>query len=753
MRTEVRNFAPMKIVSLNKALVAVAATTALQATAQATTDSVTLAGVTVTAIKQSADLRSQASASTVLTRSDVERNELTGTRTASGLIPNLYIPDYGSRMTSTIYVRGIGARIDQPAVGLNIDNVPVLCKENYDFDLLDISRIEVLRGPQSTLYGRNTMGGVINVYTLSPMNYQGTRLLGEYSSGNSYRAGASHYARLSDRVWLSAGAYFTSTDGFFTNNHNGRKCDWEHQGYGRVKLEWRPTDRVTVANSLSLTMSRQGGYPYEYMATSEISYNDTCFYRRNALLDGLTVMVDMDRWTLSSISSVQTISDNMTIDNDFTPLPYFTLTQKRHEWSVTEDLVARSHKGSHYQWLTGLFGFYRHTTMDAPVTFQDTGISQLIESHRNQANPDYPITWDSRQFVLNSHFTMPWWGLALYHQSSLDLDRFTLTAGVRADYERVELSYKSNANTGYNIIDKASGTVYRHVPIDIADLGNLHKSFVQVLPKLTATYHIAGKSSPHTIYASVSKGYKAGGYNTQMFSDVLQQQLMGVMGIGASYSVDQVVGYKPEKAWNYEVGGHFECWNHRAESDLSLFYIDCTDRQLTIFPDGNSTGRLMTNAGKTRNWGVEAAFSLTPTATSGIKLSYGFTSAKFVNYSDGKADYSGKHIPYCPSHTLYAEGYYTIGVNGGKWLNGITLDASVQGTGRIYWNESNAASQPFYALLASSITLRGSHYSLQLWGRNLTGTAYRTFYFVSISHEFLQRGKPRQIGATLRIDI
>ena len=175
-------------------IAAAVACLATQAGATRAADSVTLAGVTVTAIKQSADLRTQATASTVISRYDVERGDITGARAASGLVPNLYIPDYGSRMTSTIYVRGIGARIDQPAVGLNVDNVPVLCKENYDFDLLDISRIEVMRGPQSTLYGRNTMGGVINVYTLSPMSYQGTRLMGEYSSGNSYRAGASHYA-------------------------------------------------------------------------------------------------------------------------------------------------------------------------------------------------------------------------------------------------------------------------------------------------------------------------------------------------------------------------------------------------------------------------------------------------------------------------------------------------------------------------------------------------------------------------------
>ncbi len=76
----------------------------------------------------------------------------------------------------------------------------------------------------------------------------------------------------------------------------------------------------------------------------------------------------------------------------------------------------------------------------------------------------------------------------------------------------------------------------------------------------------------------------------------------------------------------------------------------------------------------------------------------------------------------------------------------------MKGAGEIYWNEANSQRQPFYALLGSSITLAGKHYTLQLWGQNLTGTRYNTFYFVSISHEFLQRGRGRMLGATLRMD-
>lgn len=115
------------------------------------------------------------------------------------------------------------------------------------------------------------------------------------------------------------------------------------------------------------------------------------------------------------------------------------------------------------------------------------------------------------------------------------------------------------------MIEAASGTVYHNENINIDDCGNLSKHFTELLPKFAITYHLptAGESS---IYASVSKGYKAGGFNTQMFSDVLQQRLMGIMGIGAAYDINDIVGYRPEKAWNYEIGGHFESANRRIKA-------------------------------------------------------------------------------------------------------------------------------------------------------------------------------------------
>ena len=90
----------------------------------------------------------------------------------SGLIPNFFIPTYGSKVSTPVYIRGIGARLGSQTVSMYVDNVPSFNPSAFDFEFQDIQRVEVLRGAQGTLYGRNAIGGIVNVYTLSPLTYQ-----------------------------------------------------------------------------------------------------------------------------------------------------------------------------------------------------------------------------------------------------------------------------------------------------------------------------------------------------------------------------------------------------------------------------------------------------------------------------------------------------------------------------------------------------------------------------------------------------
>ena len=704
--------------------------------------------IAVVGEKQSA--ATDLSAVTVLAGKSIERLNVITMKDMSEIAPNFYIPSYGSRMTSSIYVRGLGARIDQPVVGLQVDGVTFLNKDNYDFDLFDIDRIEVFRGAQSILNGRNTMCGQVNITTLSPWRYQGWRFMLEYGRANTVKAGVGYYGKITSTLATSATAYFTHTDGYFRNEYNNGRLDKENMGTLRWKLSWHPSERLSLTNIASASITRQGGYPYEKLSTGQIAYNDTCFYRRNSFADGLTVGWSSKRVVITSVTSVQYIDDNMTLDQDFSPEPYFTMSQIRKEWAVTEDLYAKGHRGN-FHWLGGVFGFYKRSNMSAPVTFKDKGISDLIEKYPNQINPSYPISWDERQFVLGSDFIPSNKGVALYQQSSYKYNNWDFEFGLRWDLEWDDLKYHSHCNTSYtvwHVLPDGTKEVYNHQPVNIDDKDKLSKSFNELLPKFTVGYTFP---SDVRLYGNVAKGYKAGGFNTQMFSDVLQQRIMSMLGLSMPYEVDEIIGYKPEKSWNFELGVKAPLLSGKLRIEAELFYIRCTDQQLTAFPDGLTTGRIMTNAGRTRSLGGELTIMWRATDDLTLRGSYGYTNATFREYNNGKADFRGKRLPYAPSNTLFLAADYTLPCT---FLGARpSFNINARGIGDIYWDEANEVRQPFYMLLGASAGLESDHWSLKLSAENITSTKFDTFYFVSMGNAFVQKGRPWNIFMTWRVNI
>lgn len=708
--------------------------------------------INVTVIKQGLNLKRESVASTIITRDDIERRDITTIMDVAQIAPNLYIPDYGSRMTSSIYVRGLGARIDNPVIGLNVDNVPYLNKNAFDFDVMDIERMEILRGPQSTLYGRNTMGGVINVYTISPMNYQGIRLSTQYGSGNTYKLQGSLYQKHNEKFGTAIGLYYNSSDGFFTNIATGELCDWEKSYGARLKLHYNASKNFTIENTTAATKTDQGGYAYHLIDQQDVNYNDPSFYKRLTLSNGTTLNYKHKDFTLSSITAYQYLDDNMTIDNDFTPESYFTLTQAIVEHSVSQDLVLRTRDYGNYNALFGLFGFYKHQNMDAPVTFKDYGIEALILDNANPYFAPNRYVWDSDSFILSSDFINNITGAALYHESTYEKKRWKATAGIRLDYEYTTLKYHNYTSTSCSYLN-ANDEVLMNKPIevDMDDMSEL--TFFEILPRFTFLYRL-GQNNRSTLFASISKGYKAGGFNTQMFSDILQQKVMKEFGVSTStsnYDTDDIITYKPEYSWNYEIGSHIESRNQKFSSDISLFYIDCRNQQLTVFPEGQTTGRMMTNAGRSRSIGVEATINYAVTSELSFNGSYGFTDARFIDYVSGTDDYAGNFVPYAPRHTLFAEAIYTIPTTT-SLFNSITIEVNTKGAGAIYWNEDNSQKQDLYATLNSQISLNHPRYTFTLWGRNLTNASYNQFYFMSMGNEFVQSALPLTFGATLNLN-
>jgi len=672
-------------------------------------------------------------------------------------IPNLYMPDYGSRMTSAIYVRGLGARMDQPVMGLLVDGIPILNKNNFDTKYVDLVGITVARGSQSTLFGRNTIGGLISVRTLSPRSFQGLKAQVNVANGETLGAALSLYRKLNPTTFLSVGGYGERSNGLYTNTYNGSSCDVYQEAGGRFRLEKSLKEGLDWVENLTIGWVDQQGYPYRQWingTVNPIQYNDPSGYKRFSLNQGFTVKKHVADRIWSSVSSYQYTKDAMTLDQDFTVDSIFTIQQCQNEHVVSEDFTLQTGDDrSLWRTINGLNLFFRHLTTNAPVTFKRQGIEELILANANEglqtAFPGESLLISDETLLLSSSFSQPTLGFALYHQSALTLGNWSFHAGLRLDLEGARFTYSSATELHYRFTMTMPD--YKRLASSLDGIASVE--FVELLPSLAATWHPA--SSVH-LSASLTKGFKAGGFNTQLFSDILKNtlmnDLMGDLGVYLStnttnYDVSQVVTYKPEYSWNYELKAEVSPFKGM-HAVLTGFYIDCRDQQLTVFPDGQQTGRMMTNAGRTRSTGFEAEASYRNRLYA-FQVDYGHTDAHFLEYNNGLTDYSGKRVPFAPEHTLHASVDRYISCKGAL-VETIDLHLGYSGCGRIWWTEANDVSQPYYQTLDASVGFTKGRISLQCWGKNLTNTDFNTFYFVSMGNAFLQKGKPVQVGLSLR---
>lgn len=691
----------------------------------------------------------------------IEERGIASPKNLSAVVPGLNIPDYGTSMTSTIYVRGLGSRMDNPVIGLYVDDVPIIDKNCYDFSFTDIRRIDFLHGPQGTLYGRNSMLGVLSVETLSPTAYQGTRGIIEYGSASTLSAKLSAYK---GRFGLTAA--YGHTDGFFINEYDGSNCGLSDSFSARARFVGG-VGKASLDNILTVSYIDQTGYPYRKLMAGEllpVDYNDKSGYRRFFLMDGFRLKTEWRNWKISSVTSFQTLFDSMDMDQDFTPKSMFTLNQIQEQVAFTQEFIFKPK--THTVWWdsqTGLFAMVKLNKMSAPVRFLKDGIKSLILDNANSGIPQElgRLNIQEENFLIYSDFDIALGNVAAYHESYFNTGRWTFTAGLRLDFEASRMRYDSGSDIHFIV----SPAMSEYIPFSTKVDGTETVRYAQLQPKLSVSYDatsecMRSKGLNMSLLASVSEGYRSGGFNTQIFSDVLQRKMMlgmmeslGVHLDGKGDLSTDGLTYRPEICLNYEIGGKFRMRSagHILESFFTAYRVDCRNQQMTVFPYGNGTGRMMANAGRSRSLGVEAEASW---MWKGLSVSFAgsLMDARFVDYDDGRNDWSGNRIPYSPESTLYLRCGHKF-LTRGRFLRSVSLNADINRSGRIYWNEAGDISQSPYSLIGADVRLTTSKAELWLRGQNLTGTEYSVFYFKSVGNSFFQAGKPRRFTIGLSINL
>ncbi|MBM6993687.1 MAG: TonB-dependent receptor [Prevotella sp.] len=756
--------------------------------------------------KEQYRLRLQPVSSTMLSGQNLGVIGARDLREMSAYVPNFTMPNYGSRYTSAIYVRGIGSRINSPAVGIYVDGMPVVNKSAFNTHTYDLARVDILRGPQGTLYGLNSEAGLVRLYTKNPMDYQGTELSMGIGTHFYRNVQLSHYQKINNKMAFSIAGFYNGQNGFFTNQTLGKKADKYNEAGGRMKFVFRPTARWDINLTADYQHTRQNAFPYGLVGSDGIAEDPTTNllnnYRRHTFSTALDIHYQARDFDIASTTSYQYLNDRMLMDIDYLPLDFMKMTEQQVGNAITQELTFKSRKpvGGFWRWTAGAFGSVSWLRTNSAVDFGQDMDDFLGTTIRNamynamvssmaarfiargmtadvaQSQAEAIIaqaggvtmTTDMRE--VPGLFHTPTYNLGLYHESNFDITpRLMATVGVRYDWSRQSISY----NTGASIYSLAN-VMGQQAAVTVTSLldSRTHENFGQLLPKLGLTYQLSDDGS--NIYATVSKGYRAGGYNIQMFSDILSTEIQSNSSQRADYTIphtqtdydniNRTIAYKPETSWNYEVGTHLNLFGHKVQLDLGAFYMQIRNQQISKMAGNYGFGRMMTNAGRSTSCGVEA--TLRGQALDdhlSWQVSYGYTRARFADYSDTLTvggsttvvDYKDNHVPFVPEHTLAATTAYRFDFATGSLLRSATVGADVTAQGKTYWDEANTLSQKFYAVLGARLGLDFGQLSVDLWGRNLTSTRYNVFAVSSSAtgakQWFAQRGNPIQVGADVKV--
>ena len=715
--------------------------------------------------KESVKLRRQPLSSSVFTD-----NELTSlnVRDISGLsyfVPSMSIPAYGSRLTSSTYMRGIGSRSGNPAVGVYYDNIPLVNKSSFNSHFYGIDRVDVLRGPQGTLYGMNTEGGLMRVYSKNPMNYQGTDLRLSLATGLQSDVEIAHYHRPSDKFAFSTSAFYSGQKGFFDNTYLNEHADLSNEFGGKARLVWLPADGWNIDFTTDYQYVNQNGFPYGEYDSETKHFNEPRTtllngYKRQMVNSGLHVTYTTPSLLFASTTSHQYLYDQMVMDQDYLPEDYLQLEQRQKMNAITQELSLRSLGGGKWNHASGVFFSKQWLKTDGPVYFGEAMNNKIL------TNMGMPPAMAQMLTISDNYvpgtFRTPQWNVGVYHESHIKLfDRLTLTLGLRYDYQKVSIDYATQSmftltGKGTMMMPGQGGQMIQ-IPVDftskfVSRLENqTDKGYSELLPKFGLTLDLGSGSN---LYAVVSKGFRAGGYNIQMFSDIFSNEQreigkgfaamakgdMTVEHTAEDYAkVEETITYKPETSWNYELGTHLNLFGGKLHADAAVYYMRVRDLQLSVMAGDYGYGRQMINAGRSSSCGVE--LSLRGTALDNRftwAATYGYTHCQLLDYEDNQ-------VPFIPTHTFSAMTDYRIGK--------FTFGLNVAGNGPTYWDVDNEYRQKLYATLGAHAMVDFGCIKLNVWGRNLTDTKYNTMLVNSsidgTNRSFAQQGNPLQVGADL----
>ena len=706
--------------------------------------------VVVTARRREESLKDVPVAVSAFSAEKLERSGGTDITVLSQTTPNITVQTArGSNSTLISYIRGVGQQDPlwgfEPGVGLYVDDVYIYRPQGAVLDIFDIERIEVLRGPQGTLYGRNTIGGAIKYVTRRLGDEAGGKIRGTYGSYNQTDLMVTGQTPLGGGLSVGGAYALYKRDGYGKNLTTGAEhYDKDVEAY-RLSAEWKPTedlffrlaydkveDDSNPRHGHRETLPTVGAYPILDTYDTQAGLGD----KNHVETEGLSLTAEYnvtDAVTLKSITANRKGHTDTLIDFDGTPLPTLDIPATYDDRSFSQELQA-VYSDENVQ---GVFGLYY-------MNSQASGEFDTIAGNLNLSIADGGKV-STQSFA------------AFFDFSANLTDRLKVSLGARAtrDHKRANvfrLFYLGATPSPFQ------GGTPRPI-LQTRTNYNAEKTFSQFTPRISVSYDL---NDDLTTYASFSKGYKSGGWD---------------MRGDAAITPQTVNGYKPEVVKTYEAGLKGYLFERRVSFSSAAFLSKYTDQQVTtqvVVPSGIASS--VDNAGASTLYGFEFEANGKLTRNLSANVALGYIHAKYDTFS--RFVPAGAPDPLNPSTVLTTGQVINVAdlygfQNTPEWTGNVSLTWRGELAGGdlaitpmvSYRDAYQQFEQPLPALDQKAFTLvdltaiwtaPGGRYKLALTGKNLTNEKYRTggynFAGATYNNSVIGfYGPPRTVAASLEV--
>lgn len=674
-----------------------------------------LGDVVVSARKREETLVASPISITSLNSKTIEDTRTWGLDGLTAVVPNYLYQESGVPFQAIQSIRGIQVFSENPAVATYIDDVNQLDIIANGFALTDIERIEVLRGPQGTLFGRNAMGGVINILTKQPTNK--TEGFAEVGFGNlslQRHAVSIKTPLVKNKLFFGFSGLFQSRAGYWENDAslapipdvslNGESVGDFNNLYGNLSLKWLASQKL----SLSLNVKGQRDWsdasgffisqPNEEIAfenPNKIYLSRLASHNRNIVNTALVAKYFGESHTLSSITTYQ----NLVLafeDIDFPGFFHSFVDNQIGEKLPPQEVWSQEFRinsvnlDSKWQYTGGFFGFTQNA-------FEPS--TNLAQELTDTEADFFGLPRGSNIISKNEGSNK---GFAAFGEFSVNLtQKFQFTGGLRYDYEERKATFN-----GFGDLIFSNGTFVEFNP-EITENGN----YSAISPKAAVSFT---PNSNSNLYASYTRGFRAGGINAQRLPE----------------GTDQT--FDPEYSNNFELGYKVNTSNSRFRLGATAFYIDWTDIQFFNLVAPSTFAR--ENVGDATSFGVELEAAVIPVTGLQFDTSFGFTDTEYKDFElirqdflsgeEIRADISGNSLGNAPEYTFFLGAQYTTDLS--KELKG-AFRTELRSIGSYYTDIQNTLEQPSYTLLNARVTFDYKNYQLAIWGQNLTDETYLAF--------------------------